>query len=69
MKSNAEKILITGANGFIGSHVTHRLFEDGNEVHIILRRDANTDRIKDILPKLKVHQGDLTDADFLKRQE
>src|SRR6266540_2512178 len=29
------RVLITGGDGFIGSHVTHRLVADGAEVHVL----------------------------------
>ena len=32
MNSSAERILITGAAGFIGSHLTERLLADGHTV-------------------------------------
>jgi UDP-glucose 4-epimerase len=33
-----EKILVTGASGFIGSHLCRRLCEDGKQVHAISRK-------------------------------
>ena len=30
-------VLVTGASGFIGSHVTERLLKDGYEVRVLLR--------------------------------
>lgn len=67
MTNAAQKILITGASGFIGSHLTRRLVEDSNEVNVILREKSDTERIKDVLPQLTIHRGDLIDAEFLKK--
>lgn len=52
-------ILVTGANGFIGSHLTRRLLEEGAEVHVLLKKDFNQFRIKDILKNLTLWYGDL----------
>src|SRR5215207_7424877 len=39
----SQKILITGASGFIGSHLCHRLYQDGHEVHAVSRAVPPTD--------------------------
>jgi nucleoside-diphosphate-sugar epimerase len=43
-----EKILLTGATGFLGSHILKRLIEVGENVVILVREKSNTDRIKDL---------------------
>lgn len=54
------KILLTGASGFIGSHVLERLVDD-NQVTLLLRKHSNTWRIETLLPKVKVvHEEALT---------
>lgn len=60
-KSNRERILITGATGFVGANLTHRLAARGQDVHIFVRKGSDTWRIRDILPKLTVHKADLVD--------
>ena len=67
MMNKNKKVLITGAGGFIGSHLTQRLIKGGAEVHIILRKKSDTWRIKNLLPRLNVYRGDLADAEFLKK--
>ncbi|MEW6214877.1 MAG: NAD-dependent epimerase/dehydratase family protein, partial [Nitrospirota bacterium] len=53
MKSFKNKVvLVTGANGFIGSHLTRRLLEEEAEVHVLLKRDSNQFRIQDVVEKL-----------------
>lgn len=62
MKSLRSKIiLVTGAAGFIGSHLTRRLLEEGAEVHILLRKDTDQFRIQDFLEYLTIWYGDLKD--------
>src|ERR1044072_868735 len=39
------RIAITGANGFVGTHVTHRLEAEGHELVLISRRRRKDDRI------------------------
>jgi len=38
------KILITGASGFIGSHITENLIEEGHQVYAICRNKTNFDK-------------------------
>jgi len=56
------KVLITGAHGFIGSHLTRKLLEKGCKVGIIKRRTSNLWRIKDLLDKLSLYDVDLKDT-------
>ncbi|MCR4329763.1 MAG: NAD-dependent epimerase/dehydratase family protein [Candidatus Roizmanbacteria bacterium] len=55
---------VTGASGFIGSCMVRRLVNEGNNVHILLRPQANLWRIQDILSQVTVHS-----ADFSKEKE
>ena len=59
---NINKILITGATGFIGSHLTQRLIQGGFEVGIIKRMNSDTWRIKDLLDKIVAYDVDLRDT-------
>jgi len=58
---NLKKILITGATGFIGSHLTRKLIKEGFEVCIIKRENSNTWRICDLMNKLSIYNADLRD--------
>jgi nucleoside-diphosphate-sugar epimerase len=57
----AHRVLLTGATGFIGSHVARRLLQVGCQVAILCRADSDRWRILDILDRLHVINGDLRD--------
>ena len=59
------RVLLTGAAGFIGSHVARLLVHEGCEVHALLRENSNLWRIKDILPLLHPVRCDLQAFDEL----
>lgn len=59
MKSD-KRILITGASGFIGSHLLRILVSMDRNVHIIVR-SSNFWRIRDVIHETHVHFVDLTD--------
>lgn len=42
------KKLVIGASGFLGSHVTRRLVEDGHDVRVMLRKTSSTVAIDDL---------------------
>lgn len=51
------KVFVTGANGFLGSHLVDRLLEGGVEVHILVRKTSN---LKWLLgKKVHYHYGDV----------
>lgn len=54
-----EKIIITGANGFIGSHVTELFCKSGYKIGCFVRENSNLQYIKNL--KLKMHYGDIRD--------
>ncbi|MBQ6175282.1 MAG: GDP-mannose 4,6-dehydratase [Clostridia bacterium] len=61
--------LITGITGQDGSYLAELLLDKGYAVHGIIRRSSvpNTERIDHILPRLTLHEGDMTDASGLMR--
>jgi nucleoside-diphosphate-sugar epimerase len=50
--------LVTGATGFIGSHLTRRLIMDGWAVHIIVRFDSSLELLQDMRDKIFIHYHD-----------
>jgi len=60
-------IFITGATGFVGTNLTRNLLRTGNNIHILIKKNSNLWRIKDILPKLHVIKTSLHDTKNLKK--
>lgn len=59
------RVFVTGAGGFIGSHLVKRLLNEGAQVHALLKRDEPTWRIKDVLNRLVIWESDITDLQSL----
>ena len=53
------RVFITGATGFIGSHLARLLLQEGCEVFALLRPESDPWRIRDLLPDLHVVEGEL----------
>jgi len=64
---NGKQVLITGAAGFIGSHLTKRLLIEGAKVHTLLLKDADIFRIKDIFSNLNVKYIDIRDYESIRK--
>ncbi|GAB4377619.1 MAG: NAD-dependent epimerase/dehydratase family protein [Elainellaceae cyanobacterium] len=58
------KALVTGANGFTGSHLVHALNQRGNEVVGLVRRSSNLSRLANY--QIQLVYGEITDRDALK---
>ena len=59
---SAVKILITGATGFIGSHLLERLAGEGHDIIVLKRSTSDTRRIGHLLNRIKcfdIDNGDL----------
>jgi nucleoside-diphosphate-sugar epimerase len=57
------KALVTGAGGFIGSHLVRRLLSDGTEVHALTSAVSSMVpvRLVDVRDNIVLHEGSLTD--------
>lgn len=60
------RVLITGATGFVGSHLCRRLIRDGLEVHAIARPQSDVTQIKNVKNDLIMHIHDGSPASMLK---
>lgn len=60
---NTDMILVTGATGFIGSHLVRRLVGLGHSVSILTRPGADTHRIADLLSQIKQYEATLTEPE------
>lgn len=59
------KVLVTGANGFLGSWLTRALAQEGHEVSIIARPKSDLTELKGV--SYKLHHGDVTHLDSLNK--
>jgi NAD dependent epimerase/dehydratase len=73
MNWQTKRVLITGAGGFIGSHLVEHLLERGAEVRAMVHYDsrpglANLDYVaKGLVDRVEVIAGDLCDPYFMRR--
>ena len=73
MRWQGKAVLVTGAGGFIGSHLTERLVDLGAEVRAFVRYNSRNDwgLLEQLPPKklneIEVISGDLRDGDAVRR--
>ena len=60
-------LLITGAAGFVGSNLTRYFVSRGIKVNILIKKNSDTWRLKDIIHKVNVHYADIADVNKIKR--
>ena len=58
-------ILVTGSGGFIGSNLVRSLINKNDHVSMLIRKNTNDWRIRDIRKCCNVYSSDLTDYDKL----
>jgi CDP-paratose synthetase len=60
------KVVLTGATGFLGSHLLRHLSEMGHEILVVKRSSSNIDRIRHLIGKFTVCDIDsISDAQLL----
>lgn len=57
------KVLVTGASGFLGSHIAEQLANDGHQVRVLLRRSSSREFLQGFPHEEAI--GDIADADSL----
>ena len=57
--------LVTGATGFVGSHLSKRLISEGWKVHVILRPSSVLQQLNSIKDNLVIHKHNGTMEDML----
>ncbi len=55
-KTGDQTAIVTGATGFVGSHLVRRLIKDEWETHIITRSSSSLKLLEDIRDKVVVHR-------------
>ena len=72
IESMGKPVLVTGAGGFIGSHLVELLVREGHEVRAFLRYNGRDDRGQidrlppDVQRAVEVHRGDLKDPEAVR---
>jgi dihydroflavonol-4-reductase len=56
--------LVTGASGFVGSHITRLLTQRGRKVRVLIRKTSNHDALKDL--PVETMYGDVLDPPSLR---
>ncbi len=59
------KAFVTGATGFVGSHVAHALAEQGADLRLLARPSSRTDNIADLNAEVAI--GDLGEPESLRK--
>src|SRR6266545_1339515 len=57
-----ERVLVTGASGFVGACLTRALIRDGLDVHLLLRPQADRWRLGGLEGRYTAHPANLLDA-------
>lgn len=63
------KLLLTGATGYIGGQLAHRLVAQGHELAILVRPHSGLDLLKAVLPQIQVNIYDGSYASMLRALE
>jgi len=73
MDLKGKKVLVTGAGGFIGSHLVERLIKEGCSVRVFLRynSEGNIGRLEELsvrdINQIEIFKGDLSNFGIVKK--
>jgi nucleoside-diphosphate-sugar epimerase/dTDP-4-dehydrorhamnose 3,5-epimerase-like enzyme len=59
------EVVVTGATGFIGSHLTKALVDRGARVSVLVRRGGRLSGLQGVLDKIRIFETDITNASRL----
>jgi nucleoside-diphosphate-sugar epimerase len=59
------KVLLTGASGFLGSYMLRLLLKKGYDVRAVRRKDSSMAILNDVIDAVEWMEGDITDLSFL----
>lgn len=62
-----KKILVTGGTGFIGANLVRRLVKIGFRPTVLVRKESNLWRLKDIISKVDLMETDILNYERLKK--
>lgn len=66
-QNQSKKVFITGGSGFIGSNLARLLIKKNYNVNLLVRKNSNLWRLKEINKDVKIHQGEIGDIKNLKK--
>lgn len=66
-KEKNVKVLVTGAAGFLGSHIVDRSLALGHETHVIVRKTSRSRYLENLAPRIHKHIGDLTNPEAVEK--
>ena len=65
-RKNTKTALITGATGYVGSHLTRRLVKDSWQIHVIKRSKSELVLLDSVIDDITIHEHDGTTEEMLR---